>query len=136
MIFITRLHLCRLLFLKLISATILRLLFCSNGLFMSYICPLCSESLLLDNRTWRCANNHCFDKAKEGYVNLLPVQKKHSKDPGDNKLMMQARRTFLEAGFYQHLSDRVNHLAQKHIADERASLLDLGFAVRVITQDE
>ncbi len=93
---------------------------------MSYICPLCSHSLFLDDRTWRCANNHCFDIAKEGYVNLLPVQKKHSKDPGDNKLMMQARRAFLEAGFYQHLSDSVNQLAEEYIDSKQASLLDLG----------
>ena len=93
---------------------------------MSYVCPLCSQTLSLKDRTWRCANNHCFDKAKEGYVNLLPVQKKHSKDPGDNKLMMQARRDFLEAGFYQHLSDRVNQLVSDYLPHQQTSLLDLG----------
>ncbi|RYV04052.1 23S rRNA (guanine(745)-N(1))-methyltransferase [Shewanella sp. OPT22] len=93
---------------------------------MSYICPLCSNLLQLEGRTWRCENNHCFDKAKEGYVNLLPVQKKSSKDPGDNKLMMQARREFLEAGHYQHLSDRVNELFIQYLKSESPTLLDLG----------
>ncbi len=93
---------------------------------MPYICPLCSQSLTLNARTWRCENNHCFDKAKEGYVNLLPVQKKHSKDPGDNKQMMLARRGFLEAGFYQHLSDRVNELVSQQSLPSNARLLDLG----------
>ncbi|GAL20234.1 ribosomal RNA large subunit methyltransferase A [Vibrio maritimus] len=66
---------------------------------MSYQCPLCQQPLTLDDRSYRCSNNHQFDKAKEGYVNLMPVQHKRSKDPGDNKEMMQARRTFLAHDF-------------------------------------
>ncbi|RLV61149.1 23S rRNA (guanine(745)-N(1))-methyltransferase [Parashewanella curva] len=92
---------------------------------MPYICPICESSLKLDNRTWRCSQNHCFDIAKEGYVNLLPVQKKKSKDPGDNQLMMQARREFLNQGHYQFLSDRVNVLLEEHLKNH-ATMLDLG----------
>ncbi len=50
-----------------------------------YRCPLCQQALLLDEKSYRCENNHSFDQAKQGYVNLLPVQFKHSKEPGDNK---------------------------------------------------
>ena len=53
-----------------------------------YICPICKKSLTLKSKSYRCENNHSFDEAKEGYVNLLPVQYKHSKDPGDNKAMV------------------------------------------------
>ncbi|MBU2428098.1 MAG: 23S rRNA (guanine(745)-N(1))-methyltransferase, partial [Gammaproteobacteria bacterium] len=59
---------------------------------------------------YQCANRHQFDRAKEGYVNLLPVQQKKTLDPGDSADMIQARRRFLEAGFYQPLSDAVNQL--------------------------
>ena len=55
-----------------------------------YQCPLCEQALSFDERTFRCENNHCFDLAKENYVNLLPVQFKHSKEPGDNKAMVNA----------------------------------------------
>ena len=45
-------------------------------------CPLnCDSVLVLDGKTWRCNNGHSFDVAKQGYVNLLPVQNKRSKGP-------------------------------------------------------
>ena len=40
--------------------------------FMSILrCPVCRQPVETENRTLRCENNHCFDFAKEGYVNLL-----------------------------------------------------------------
>ena len=92
---------------------------------MQYICPLCALPLTLIERTWGCPQAHKFDMAKEGYVNLLPVQKKNSKDPGDNQQMMLARREFLNAGYYQSLSDRVNALALEY-ASEAQRILDIG----------
>ena len=90
-----------------------------------FICPLCQQRLAADANSLVCAKGHRFDWAKEGYINLLPVQKKRSKDPGDNKEMMQARRLFLESGFYQPLSDRVNELAAS-LPQPIHQLLDLG----------
>lgn len=92
---------------------------------MHYLCPLCSAPLRLTDRTWGCPQQHKFDIAKEGYVNLLPVQKKNSKDPGDNKQMMFARREFLNEGYYQDLSDRVNALALEFGAEAK-QILDIG----------
>ncbi|WOH38672.1 23S rRNA (guanine(745)-N(1))-methyltransferase [Thalassotalea fonticola] len=89
-----------------------------------YRCPICQQALTLDNKSFRCANNHSFDQAKEGYVNLLPVQHKHSKDPGDNKEMVTARRTFLESGYYQPLRDRLIELKNQYIAT--GNILDAG----------
>lgn len=82
---------------------------------MPYICPLCAEPLALIERTYRCPHSHSFDLAKEGYINLLPVQHKGSKEPGDNKEMMIARRQFLDAGHYHPLRERVVMLLNKHI---------------------
>jgi 23S rRNA (guanine745-N1)-methyltransferase len=79
-----------------------------------YICPICQYSLVFTDKNYRCENNHSFDQAKEGYVNLLPVQHKHSKDPGDNKAMVNARRVFLDKGFYQPLSDELQKLYQQY----------------------
>lgn len=80
-----------------------------------YLCPICQQALIVENKSFRCANNHSFDQAKEGYVNLLPVQHKHSKDPGDNKEMVNARRNFLESGHYQPLRDRLIELKNQYI---------------------
>jgi len=99
---------------------------------LDYICPICSSDLTLNNKTLKCVNNHSFDFAKEGYVNLLPVQNKKSKDPGDNIEMVQARRNFLAQGHYAFL--------QSAVAEKVASLpakkiiLDLGCGEGFYTQ--
>ncbi|WP_159566403.1 23S rRNA (guanine(745)-N(1))-methyltransferase [Budvicia diplopodorum] len=95
---------------------------------MRYQCPLCHQSLQLGSQAWRCSNNHQFDRAKEGYVNLMPVQHKKSKNPGDNQMMMQARRQFLNAGYYQPLRDAVTAILDKQLPERQngLSLLDIG----------
>ncbi|AWH87383.1 23S rRNA (guanine(745)-N(1))-methyltransferase [Limnobaculum parvum] len=95
---------------------------------MQYQCPLCHQPLQLDNQIWLCSNHHQFDRAKEGYVNLMPVQHKKSKNPGDNQMMMQARRQFLDAGYYQPLRDAIFSLLDNLLPDDSTSqtLLDIG----------
>ncbi len=41
---------------------------------MSYSCPLCHAPLSRGDNHYSCPHRHQFDLAKEGYVNLLPVQ--------------------------------------------------------------
>lgn len=79
---------------------------------MSYQCPLCHQPLHCSQLQWRCHSNHQLDCAKEGCiegcVNLLPVQHKCSKLPGDSVEMMQARRAFLDVGYITgHYSTRL-----------------------------
>jgi len=88
-----------------------------------YVCPLCTAPLQLNQKSYVCENNHRFDLAKEGYLNLLPVQFKHSAEPGDNKQMMQARREFLEAGYYEPMAKAVAMMID---ANQLKHLLDLG----------
>ncbi len=92
---------------------------------INYRCPICSSFLILSDKTYRCENNHCFDQAKEGYVNLLPVQHKHSKSPGDNNDMVNARRAFLDKGFYQPLIDTLLSYYKTYEQDNNA-VLDAG----------
>ncbi|ALO45319.1 putative RNA methyltransferase [Pseudohongiella spirulinae] len=75
--------------------------------FTQLACPLDGEPLQRESNTWRCALAHSFDVARQGYVNLLPVQNKRSRDPGDSKAMMVARQEFLADGFYQPIADAV-----------------------------
>lgn len=94
-----------------------------------YACPLCSLPLLNQAAVFRCENNHSFDCAKENYLNLLPVQFKHSKNPGDNKAMVNARRAFLEQGYYQPLMNRLLALYHEKMhadANKPAIVLDAG----------
>ena len=88
-----------------------------------YLCPLCQQPLSLHEKQYQCQNRHSFDVAREGYVNLLPVQQKNSKDPGDNKEMMQARRDFLNADWYAPLAQAVTATLSELRPD---TILDLG----------
>jgi 23S rRNA (guanine745-N1)-methyltransferase len=78
------------------------------------ICPICRE--LLDDAVNGvvCTAGHRFDRARQGYLNLLPVQHKNSRAPGDNSAMVEARRRFLQAGHYAPISDRLSALAQRY----------------------
>jgi 23S rRNA (guanine745-N1)-methyltransferase len=89
----------------------------------SIICPICRLAVEQQAKTWICAKGHSFDVAREGYVNLLPVQHKHSREPGDAADMLKARREFLNAGYYQGLREAVLNLLAPLQAH---SLLDVG----------
>lgn len=77
------------------------------------ICPVCKNELFFENKTAKCENNHCFDIAKEGYVNLLSAHKSGD-STGDNKEMAKSRRDFLEKGFYSPLADAVGECIEKY----------------------
>ena len=70
-------------------------------------CPVCREKLHLRNTGAYCYNNHQFDRARQGYLNLLSSHKMRSKNPGDDKDMVQARTRFLNAGHYQPVIQQV-----------------------------
>lgn len=96
-------------------------------------CPICTSTLhipndpLHTNNTWRCEQSHSFDVAKQGYVNLLPVQFKHSLAPGDDKTMVKARELFLNAGHYAPLIQAVANDLQTRIAtDTNVCMFDAG----------
>ena len=65
-------------------------------------CPVCGELLTLGAAAATCSNAHAFDRARSGYLNLLLT--KRSAEPGDSAAMLQSRRAFLQAGFYDAIS--------------------------------
>ena len=83
-------------------------------------CPVCGSELNLRDRVVRCANGHCFDVAKEGYVNLLLGSKSGDKI-GDDKQSARSRRDFLNKGYYAPLRDGLCRI----FADKRGTLLDI-----------
>ena len=80
-------------------------------------CPVCGKPLSVCERSYTCPSRHSYDIAKQGYVNLLPVNKRHSDDPGDTKEMVLSRREFLESGKYQCFSDKLNELVLKYFGN-------------------
>lgn len=90
-------------------------------------CPLDGAPLVCEGGSWRCPGGHAYDIASEGYVHLLPVQHKRSRDPGDSKAMVVARRRFLNAGYYQPLAAAVSRLVLAELSpDHGATCLDAG----------
>lgn len=91
---------------------------------MSYlICPKCREKLFVDGNTYKCKNNHSYDISKRGYVNLLLANQMNSLNPGDNKEMMEARRSFLKKGYYAPLKNALTEIARR---EKSELIIDMG----------
>jgi 23S rRNA (guanine745-N1)-methyltransferase len=78
----------------------------------NFACPIDGTALetglvTAPGQPWRCVNGHSFDIARDGYCNLLVVQHKASRDPGDTAEMVAARRRVLDSGIYAALADHV-----------------------------
>lgn len=89
------------------------------------ICPHCGNPLEREERRFVCRKNHSFDMARQGYVNLLPVNQKHSKNPGDTRDMVSARRAFLDKGHYAPIAEKVAELLSA-VLPENPAVLDAG----------
>jgi len=95
------------------------------------LCPVCKEKLIKDvsNKIYKCDNNHTYDIAKEGYINLLISNQKRSKNPGDSKDMVLARIEFLSKGYYEVLSDKINEMIVECLGKDnidKFNIMDLG----------
>ncbi|MBR5516168.1 MAG: methyltransferase domain-containing protein [Clostridia bacterium] len=84
-------------------------------------CPLCG-SVLDGEKTLKCENNHCFDRAKSGYVNLLSGK---GKNHGDPKEMVLSRRNFLDKDYYLPLAQKISTLCFDY-TPENSVILDAG----------
>ncbi|MGL4981067.1 MAG: putative RNA methyltransferase [Fusobacteriaceae bacterium] len=91
------------------------------------ICPICKKDLKREEKRYICEDNHSFDISKQGHANLLLSNQKNSKNPGDNREMVQSRKNFLEKENYSGISDRVNEILKNNLVEERAiDILDIG----------
>ena len=90
---------------------------------MTLLCPVCGNPLNRQDSCWQCAERHSFDIAKQGYVNLLTVDRKHAKHPGDTKEQVAARKAFLDAGYYAPIAQT---LCQILTREPTGAVLDAG----------
>lgn len=87
------------------------------------ICPVCGMPLTETQSNFCCTKGHSFDRAKEGYVNLL-ISGKSGDLKGDNKEMARSRRDFLNKGFYSPLAKAVSDCVGK-LCTEGDTVLDI-----------
>lgn len=88
-------------------------------------CPHDKLPLQQSRAGLQCNAGHNFDIARQGYVNLLGPNDKRSRDPGDSKAMVAARRAFLQAGYYQPLANSMVRLLQGEL-EEDSVVVDAG----------
>lgn len=89
------------------------------------ICPVCAGSLGLQGNSLICGKGHCFDVAKQGYVNFLLQAPKEKYD----KRLFQSRAHISQAGAFQGITDRLSAIMLRSVkAGQRytAKLLDAG----------
>ena len=91
---------------------------------MELLCPICGETLTKQDRSYVCGNRHSFDVARQGHVNLLPVQQKRSLSPGDTAQQVVSRRAFLDGGYYQPILEALCAMAKEHTC--HGPILDIG----------
>lgn len=72
----------------------------------AFICPVCKEKLFTLKGSLKCFKGHSYDVAKQGYVNLL-LDNSSNKRHGDDKLMVNARTSFLNKGYYEPLRQKL-----------------------------
>jgi 23S rRNA (guanine745-N1)-methyltransferase len=89
---------------------------------MSLTCPLCRGALAPVEKSYRCAQGHAFDVAKEGYLSLLHGRQK-GEGRGDSKAMILARDRVHRAGVFDPL---VSALAALPFETPPRSVLELG----------
>ena len=81
---------------------------------MELLCPICGETLTKQDKSYVCPGRHSFDIARQGHVNLLPVQQKRSLSPGDTAEQVVSRRAFLDGGFYGPIRQALCAMAKDH----------------------
>lgn len=91
-------------------------------------CPVCGLALEVHATNATCSNAHAFDRARTGYLNLILANKKQSAEPGDSPAMLSSRRAFLDAGFYDQMSDAATDAVMACInrRAQEAHVVDLG----------
>lgn len=101
--------------------------------FASFLrCPLCGGILTQEGRSLFCdghtGRRHCYDIAREGYVNLLPPGKKNNAHTGDDAGMIAARTAFLSGGYYDCISEAAADACLPYLMPETLPLtfLDAG----------
>ena len=91
-------------------------------------CPVCGQELWADERGAACPTGHRFDRAREGYLNLLRSNKSGD-SMGDPKSQARSRRDFLNQDYYAPLRDAlmdiVRERASVRSSQEPLTLLDI-----------
>lgn len=86
-------------------------------------CPICEKQVqVVELRSLQCANNHSFDFAKQGYINMLM---RSVKTPYDKALFASRQEVIRETNLYTKLHASVADILKTHLTKE-ITILDAG----------
>ncbi|MEK8131619.1 putative RNA methyltransferase [Paenibacillus filicis] len=89
-----------------------------------FICPLCKKQMqMIHLQSLVCSNKHCFDIAKQGYINLLSRASSTKYD----KKVFEYRRVISKSGLFNPLHAAVSEIIMSQLrSHEPISILDAG----------
>ena len=95
---------------------------------ITLLCPVrhCGAPLERRERSLVCARGHAFDVARSGYCNLLQPQDRRSKNPGDPREAVEARRRLLDTGYGNGLLRALREEIAALALRPGAAVLDVG----------
>jgi 23S rRNA (guanine745-N1)-methyltransferase len=76
-------------------------------------CPICRLGLDARGGALACGNGHSFDLARQGYVNLLPGNRRRPAAGGDGSEQLRHRSAFLEAGHFDFITAEIAERLQR-----------------------
>lgn len=85
-------------------------------------CPICGSTMFRKDNSLLCANRHCYDVARQGYVNFVPGQK----DMFYRKELFESRAKVFEAGIYAPVVQRLSDVLEEYVPGENPVILDAG----------
>lgn len=89
--------------------------------YVKYLrCPICQSDMDFNGHSLICVKQHCFDRAKQGYVNLFTGPKNTTYDLE----LFHARRRIFQAGFFQPLTTKL--LTIMDTLPRLQSIIDVG----------
>jgi len=89
-------------------------------------CPVCRSDLGPTGRSLSCRNQHNFDFAKSGYVNLALARGRKPASGGDTRLQLQHRDAFLSSGAFDFVADAILAQPRREVPSAVPLVVDAG----------
>ncbi|MCM3570481.1 putative RNA methyltransferase [Neobacillus mesonae] len=91
-----------------------------------FSCPLCNSPMIFANlKSLVCSNNHTFDFAKQGYVNMMT---RSTNSHYDKKIFEARNRIIMESGLYILLHEKISEVIDENMnaSNDKIMILDAG----------
>ena len=85
-------------------------------------CPLCGGAFSRAGGSLVCPGRHCYDVARQGYVNFVPGQR----ETFYKKSLFEARARVFEAGVYAPVVEWLSDALRRYVPGERPVIVDAG----------